>query len=152
MHIEQEVLKRFHEGLLQTDELITVLEHTQTCSFCAEKLMKIDTDDVVQAPAYLKDSIMKRTQMPDIKAKVQIRTTSKRAELFLYSLKTTAAVLGALILLVSVSYVNTSDMMMDQNNKRSESFTIGEQLHEKSNEVVNIMNYFSNRIINGGRN
>ncbi len=47
---------------------------------------------------------------------------------------------------------NTSDIMMDHNNKRSESFTIGEQLHEKSNEVVNIMTYFSNRIINGGRN
>jgi hypothetical protein len=151
MHIEDQVFKRFHVGVLDTEELITVLEHIETCSYCADKLMKIDSGDMEQAPVYLKDNIIKRTQMPDIKAKVKISSTSKKVELLVYSLKTTAAVLGALILLVSISYVNTSSVMHHP-DKVSTSVNWGSELHEKSNEVVNIMNNFSNRIINGGKN
>jgi len=72
--------------------------------------------------------------------------------LFFYSLKTTAAVLGALVLLISISYVNTSARIMDDKDRASTSTSISEQLNETSNEVVNIMTNFSNRIINGGKN
>lgn len=151
MHIDKDILKQFHAGTLDSKELIEVLEHINKCSFCAEQLMEIEENDLIKAPSYIKESINKRVQMPDMRLNNRIKETSKRMELFLYSLKTTAAVVGALMLLISISYINTSNVL---NEKTIDfpSVSISSQLYEKSNEVVHIVNYFSSRIINGGKN
>lgn len=152
MHIEDEVLKKFQKGTLATEELIEVLKHMETCSFCTDRWMEIEDEEMIPAPSYLKEDILKSVHKADVQVNIHLRKTSKKTELFFYSLKTTAAVLGALILLISISYVNTSGRVMDYKDRVSTSTSISEQLNEKSNEVVNIMTYFSNQIINGGKN
>lgn len=152
MHIDEEVLKKFQKRSLGSEELIEVLKHLETCSFCTDRWMEIEDEEMVLAPSYLKEDILKRVHKADVQVNIHLKKTSKKAELFYYSLKTTAAVLGALILLISISYVNTSNRIMDYKDRALTSTSISEQLNEKSNEVVNIMTYFSNRIINGGKN
>lgn len=151
MHIDDKVLQNYHKGILETKELVEVMEHIETCSFCADRLMSIEEEDIIQSPRYLKETILKRTQMPDVKINIHMRNTSKKAELFQYSFKTTAAVIGALILLFSISYVNTSNVM-ERKERVSVSSNLGGQLYEKSNKVIHNINCFSNEIINGGRN
>lgn len=151
MHIEDEKLKQFSQGTLETDEIIKLLEHMKDCSYCTEQFMQIEENNQMKAPVYLKDNILNRTKMPDIKVKTQLKVVSKKTELFFYSLKTTAAVVCALLLLFSVSYVNQSNVL-EQQQRVSVSSDIGSKLYEKSNDIVHIMNYFSNRIMNGGRN
>lgn len=152
MHIEEEVLQRFHEGKLEPDEMILVLEHVGECSFCADKLMQIEEENQLKAPAYLKNNVISRTQMVDIKAKTVLKNTSKKAELFLYGLKTTTAVLGALILLFSISYFTNINGIEGWREEVNVSANLGSELFEKSNEIVSGMTDFSHQIINGGRN
>ena len=152
MHIDDEVLKKFQKGTLDSKELIEVLEHLETCSFCTDRWMNLEKEEMIQSPSYLKEDILKRVHKADVQVNIHIKKTSKKTELFFYSLKTTAAVLGALILLISISYVNTTERLTDYKDKASPSVSISEKLNEKSNEIVNIMTYFSNQIINGGKN
>lgn len=151
MHIENKDLDKFQKGILEPEKIVYILEHTGKCDYCADRLMNIESQELIQAPAYLKDKMIKRTQMLDVKAEVQIKTTSRNVQLFMYGLKTTAAVLGALLLLFSVSQLETTDYM-EHVNKTEASANWSSQLYEKSNDVVDIMNQFSNRIINGGLN
>jgi hypothetical protein len=150
MHIEEEDLKKYHQGLLEPEKLLDLLEHTKTCSYCADRLMNIEDKDIMKAPAYLKENLIKRTKMLDVKAEVQIKITSKKVQLLMYSLKTTA-VLGALLLLFSVSNMKTTEYIENRNQMEATS-NFSNQLLEKSNYVVNIMNDFSNQIVNGGMN
>lgn len=152
MHIEENVLKRFQKGTLSTEETIEALKHLETCSFCSQRWMETDEEEIMQAPSYMKEDILKRVHRTDVQVNIHLRKTSKKTELFFYSLKTTAAVFGALILLFSVSHVNTFDRTMDSSYKASASTSFNEQLNEKSNELVNIMTNFTNQIINGGKN
>ncbi|WP_099468513.1 anti-sigma factor [Konateibacter massiliensis] len=149
MHIEDDKIRKFHRGELNAEEIMNVLEHTDTCSFCADKLMSAEEEEQIEAPAYLKDNLMERIKMPDIKIKEQIKITSKKTELFFYSLKTTAAVVMALLLLASVSHINAAGIL-DYNRNVAPSASVGTQLFDKSNEAANLINDFSNRIINGG--
>lgn len=149
MHIEDEELKKLQKGILEPDRLVYVLEHITTCDYCTDKLMNLEVEEIIPAPAYLKDKMIKRTQMLDVKAEIQIKTTSKQAQLFMYGLKTTAAVLGALLLLFSVGQFKTTSNI-ELMNKTVSTISWSNQLNEKSNYVANIMNQYSNQIINGG--
>lgn len=150
MHIKEEDLRRFHQSTLKPDEVVTVLKHIETCTFCAERLMEMESDSCIHAPSYLKDQLITRTQMVDVKTKVHMKTISKQVELLLYGLKTTAAVIVALILLFSVNTIRIKDVM-DIRNELIISFDCSSQLYEKSNRLVDVMSHFSNRIVDGGR-
>lgn len=152
MHIEANVFKRFQKGTLSTEETIEVLEHLDTCSFCSQRWMEIDEEEIMQAPTYMKEDILKRVHRADVQVNIHLRKTTKKTELFFYSLKTTVAVFGALILLFSISHVNTFDRTMDYRYKASAPTSFSEKVNEKSNELVNIMTNFTNQIINGGKN
>lgn len=151
MHIENEDFNKFHKGILEPKKLVYVFEHIEKCDYCAERFMNIESEDRLEAPAYLKENIIKRTQMLDVKAQVQIKTTSKQVQLLLYGLKTTAAVLGALFLLFSVGQIKTTNYMEYVNNSKATT-SLSNQLSEKSNYVVHVMNQYSNQIVNGGFN
>jgi hypothetical protein len=149
MHIEDEDLIKFHRGKLVQDKLLFILEHTKQCTYCAERLMSIEIEEGLKAPAYLKNNLIKRTHMPDVKTEVQVKKASKNVQLFMYSLKTTAAVLGALILLFSAGNIKIVNYF---ENINLELITVswGNQLDEKTNQITNIMNNLSNVIVNGG--
>ncbi len=148
MHIENEELEKLKKGILEPNRLVCVLEHIEKCDYCADQLMNME-EEIMTAPAYLKDKMIKRTQMLDVKAEIQIKATSKRTQLFLYGLKTTAAVLGALFLLFTVGQVENASNI-ECVNKTVSTANLSNQLNEKSNYIANIMNQYSNQIINGG--
>ncbi|MFA9375188.1 MAG: hypothetical protein ACERKZ_00395 [Lachnotalea sp.] len=152
MHIEIEDLTKFQKGLLEPEKLIMVFEHIEKCNYCAEQLMNLEAEEIIQAPSYLKDRIIKRTQLIDVKAEVKIKETSKKIQLFLYGLKTTAAVLMALLLLFSVGQIKTMDYSSEYLNNTKVTSSLSNQLQEKSNDVASMMNQLSNRIVNGGLN
>jgi len=151
MHIENEELVQFQKGDLDSVRMVELLEHIANCDYCADKLINMESQELMPAPVYLKDQMIKRTQMLDVKAEIHIKTTSKQVQLLLYGLKTTAAVLGALLLLFSVGQIRTAGNIEDVNHVEVTT-SLGNQLNEKSNFVADIMNQYSNQIINGGFN
>lgn len=150
MHIQDEEFNKFHEGVMEPERIVYILEHTKNCDYCAERLMNMNSDEMLVTPTYLKDKMIKRTQMLDVKAEVQIKATSKNIQLLLYGLKTTAAVLGALLILFSVGHINTSNYIETLDTNITSSWC--DKLYDKSNNVVDMMNEYSNKIINGGLN
>lgn len=151
MHIQDEEFRKFHEGVMEPDRIISILEHTKDCDYCAERFMNMKSDEMLVTPNYLKDKMIKRTQMLDVKAEVQIKATSKNVQLLLYGLKTTAAVLGALLLLFSVGHINTTNYV-ETVNKTNISSNWSDKLFDKKDSIVETMNKYSDEIINGGLN
>lgn len=145
MHVEKKDLEAFQKNELGSDEYLDVLEHIKSCDYCAEKLVYLE-EEPMKAPLYLKGQILERTQMLDVQATVQIKKTSKSIQLLLYSLKTVTAVAGALLILFTVSRIDT-DITFEKINIAGK---ITNKLVEGSNQALNFINEFSNQIVNGG--
>lgn len=165
MHIESERLIAYSNNkIVDIKELIDILEHIGTCDYCAGLLAEIESDVKedelhIMAPKYLKAQIIERSEKLDIKAEITVKKTSKNMQLLIYSLKTTAAVIGALILLFSVSNINMDySIPQKQQIEReyqgkenyNEEINISRKIAEKSNEISNTINDISNIILNGG--
>lgn len=165
MHIERERLIAYSKNeITDTKELIDILEHISTCDYCADLIAGIESDLQeaqlnISAPRYLKGQIIERSNKLDVRAEITVKETSKNMQLLIYSLKTTAAVIGALILLFSVSNINMDysipqkqqiEKEYQEKEKYNEEINISRKIAEKSNKISNTINEISNMILNGG--
>lgn len=149
MHLEQEKLEAFQEGSMDTEEWIQFLEHMSICDYCAGQL---DSDKTGQkAPSYLKEQMMQRVQKLDVQTAVTVKRASGKMQLFLYGLKTAAAVLAALIMLFAIPPYDSAPGETAKEPVR-DPWKLTRQIDEKSNELTNLLNKFSYRLVKGNGN
>ena len=65
MHLSKENLESFHKGEMDTQTMIRLLEHADSCDFCLQQLLEKEEDPAnVPAPAYLKGEILSQASSP----------------------------------------------------------------------------------------
>ena len=106
----------------------------------------VEEEGLMQAPANLKDAILRRKDCPDIRVIAGKNRLSSKVELLLYSGKICAAIIWVFILL-NLSNLDFSFLSMDG------YVSITEMVDEKSTDVVDALSTFSNNLLNlGGKN
>lgn len=143
MHLKKEELEKFQKDMLSGEEMIAVLTHVSECDYCAAQLGELQASH--QAPDYLKGQIMARTKTIDHQASAAAGETKKQLQLFLYSLRTAAAVFAAVLVLLLLPLNR-----MPQADEVKVSQRITDQINSKSNEVTGMINKISNLAIDGG--
>lgn len=135
-------------------ELLDFLEHLSSADSGwedPEQTLK-EARSLRPAPAYLKEQILERSQMPDVKLEQSAKATSKQIQLFFYSLKTAAAVGIALLLLSTVSNVDMTAVSQPYPSSAEDtsiSRKFGEQIRENNNKVAGYLNQISNYLLRG---
>ena len=128
-----------------TEEFKTLLEAFEH-DCCDEILAHLSDPQIRPAPKYLKEQIINRTQMPDMQISRQIMQTSARINLLRYTLRTTAAVAGALLILFTVgrleNYIIRTPFYI--------TTKISVKISNGSNQALDFINAFSSQIVNGG--
>lgn len=99
-HILKSEFFAFENDLLNYQEKEKFLEHICSCNYCSDYLSQVMTKDLITAPRHMKDNILKAIKRPEVQIEVKARESSKRMQLFVYSLKVVTATIGALILLI----------------------------------------------------
>lgn len=105
-HTSQSDFDAFKHDLMHQKEKEAFLEHICSCDYCSEQFAISMSDIVIEAPKNMKKNILMATMRPEVQLAIKIKETSKRMELFLYSLKVGAATIVALLILLLT--MNTS--------------------------------------------
>lgn len=108
MHLRNTDIKQFQDNTMNTEEMIRFLEHLDECDFCMERFLDDPSDADISAPSYLKEQILTRAAQPDVQASKAVKQTSRKLQLFYYSLRTAAGVAAALFLLFSLGNTDLS--------------------------------------------
>lgn len=152
-HISTEELSAFHHDRMKQDEKEKFLEHICSCDYCSRLFAESMETELVKAPRDLKENLLREVRRPEIRLAVKAKETSKRLQLFLYSLKVGTATVGALlILLLTIRYNNnlSSDTNETKDNPKkavtSASLTIA--IRENMNSFSSNLLDFSNNIMN----
>lgn len=167
MHIEKNDLKNFQSNTMDTQDMIAFLEHLDQCSFCLDQLIHEEEETCsLTTPVYLKEQILTKAASPDVKAVKAASETSRRMQLFYYSLRTAAGVVAALFLLFTVSQVDFTSIQpkpsvhteTHQPSARPGSshlsdFTqeIGKGISDGTRKFTSYLSDFSNKLVNGGK-
>lgn len=148
-HIYMEEMKSFLHNNMKDDEKEKFLEHICSCDYCSELFAENMYFDVVKAPMNMKDNIMKAVRQPDILLPLKLQEISKRMQLFYYSLKVGAAMIGALILLLLTIGLtsNHTAHSPDLPDKTSYKVSLATVIKENMDSLNNGLQKFSNSII-----
>lgn len=100
-HIPEEIWKAFADNTLLPADYHKLLEHTGSCTWCAERLSKIMEQGPMSIlpPVYLKEQIRERTNSISVQRSVTVRRASRKMQMFWYSLKVSGAVAVSLVVL-----------------------------------------------------
>ena len=163
MHINNNDLSTFQNQEMNTDELIAFLEHLDTCDYCLDQLMNDQSNESPAAPAYMKETIMRRATAPDTQVQKATANATYRMRLFYEGLRTVVGVVLALIMLFSLGQINWVTPQIPESKAESaearrdarESFLnfsdgITGGFSDGSKKVVDYINSISNTITNGG--
>jgi hypothetical protein len=127
------------------------LEHICSCNFCSDQLAAIMGEEMITAPRDLKDNILKATKRPEVQLAIKAKETSKRMQLFLYSLKVGTATIGALLLLVfTMNFSNFSGVgnaPKDFYNSSKDKISMTTTIKDFMDTISNSMLDFSNNIM-----
>lgn len=106
----------------------------------------IEENEMIQAPKNLKEKILQesRNEETQIKTAHKMKKASAKAQFFIYSLKISAAVAAAVLLLVFIDTDSTPAFSMPKQDM--ERKTVVNFLNEKSNEWSGKLNQFSNML------
>lgn len=150
-HICKDEFDLFLEGRMDQNQTITFLEHIGTCNFCADQLEVHMASDMLPAPRNFKDDLLTATKRPEIQLARRAQETSKKMQLFFYSLKVGTAAAGAILLLFLTMYLpDTQDMPKEQPTVKwnDSSFSLTDMLRDNMYKMSDNMLDFSNNIIN----
>lgn len=169
MHIDDENLEKFENNAMNTEDMVAFLEHLDTCDFCLQQFIK-NTEQAgskLTTPVYLKEQILAKAKSPGVKAAKTTAATSRRMQLFYYSLRTAAGVVAALLLLFTIGQmdfeslrsqtVTTAETQWEPQRSPSRnrmydfSRELGQGLSEGTGKVTDYLSEFSNKILNGGK-
>ena len=110
-HISKTDFEAFQCDSMKHDQKVIFLEHVSSCDYCADQFATMMSEVMLEAPKDLKANIIKATKRPEVQLVKTARETSKRMQLFIYSLKVGTATALALLLLMftmnSMDYMNT---------------------------------------------
>ena len=150
-HISEIDLLAFHQNTMDQKEVEKFLEHICSCNFCSDQLAAIMAGEMITAPRDLKDNILKATKRPEVQLAIKAKETSKRMQLFLYSLKVGTATIGALILLVfTMNFSNFSGVgnaPKDFYNSSKDKISMTTTIKDFMDTISNSMLDFSNNIM-----
>lgn len=115
VHLTEADFEKWDQGVLTPEETEKFLAHTAGCAYCGEMWfahMSRKEDQLMEPPAYLADEIMQRVHQPDVVIVQKARTTSKRMQLFLYSLKVSMALAASIYTIFSMDTASL-DLIMN---------------------------------------
>lgn len=154
-HITEKIWIAITEDTISQDDFMQILEHTSECTWCAERLAEalMQEDAASEPPSYLPEQILERTKQLDVQATVTIRQTSKKLQLFLYSLKVGAAVAFSLLILgVTANFQDVSFTQLEMPAaEQEEKETVLKKVSQAADSATEKMNEFADQILNGGK-
>lgn len=170
MHINNSNLTDFQTNRMDTDSMISFLEHLDQCDYCLEQMLE-DQDSREQqapdshfsmaAPAYMKESILNRTNSIQVHAEKKAVEATHRMQLFYEGIRTVVGVALALIMLFSLgqispftsvpgqpaSPISTSSTKQEARDSLHDfSSGITDGLSESSEKLLQYMNSFSSAV------
>ncbi len=168
-HISEEMWIALKQDTLDTDAFMQVLEHTGTCTWCAERLAKVLEGEAFMSetaglpPAYLSEQILDRVKQLDVQAQTVVKQTSRKLQLWLYSMKVGAAVAFSLLLLgVTANFremglpgqsIPGEKGYLEENRLTEEAKedSLLQEISRAADGVTMKMNEFANLLLNGGK-
>lgn len=149
-HLTHDILLNFNQEKLNEEDYMNVLEHISCCNDCAQMFADCFTaTDTLTPPHYLKENIMEEIHHTEetqrlLSSQLQPKL-SLRKQLFFYSLKVSAAMLGALVITFSgLPSRNFSGQKSDfpiMSMSKMSDFT--KSLNEFSTKLINLeVNYY----------
>lgn len=115
IHLTEHDFEAWEQGILSDTQAQVFLMHTANCPHCGDAwlaYMSRHAEALPEPPAYLAQEIIERVHQPDVVIVQKARRTSKRAQLFLYSLKVGVA-LAASIYMIFTMDTQMFDLMMN---------------------------------------
>jgi hypothetical protein len=157
-HITGEDLYAFHHDTMNQKEREAFLEHVSSCSYCSNQFAASMSECLIKAPLDLKANILKATKLPEVQIAAKVKETSKRMQLFLYSLKVgTATVCALLLLLFTMNYskipikLNLPEITAVQmTTETKDNISLSSKMRDKIDTIGNNMLDFTNDIFHGG--
>lgn len=167
MHLDPKDIKYFDSNTMETKEVIAFLEHLDSCDFCLEQITSDKTlSPGIQAPACMKEQILSRAAQTDVQTAKAVKETSRKMQLFYYSLRTAAGVVAALFLLFTMGSIDFSSLLAKDpieieavvsrppqksrpNYLNKFSSHLGRELNKSTSAVSSGLNQITN-FINGG--
>lgn len=106
-HISKTDYIAFQQDCMNRAEKEKFLEHISTCDYCSDQFAAFMSEEIIPAPRDMKENILKASKRLDNQLAAKANETSKRIQLFIYSLKVGTATIGALLLLLlTMNYSN----------------------------------------------
>lgn len=115
IHLTERDMEAWEQGFLSDAQEEAFLRHTACCPHCGDAwfaYMSRRSEALEEPPAYVAEEILARVHDPDVVIAQKARTTSKKVQLLLYSLKVGVA-LAASIYMIFAMDTTTLDLMMN---------------------------------------
>lgn len=143
--------KKPMEILKEQENPCLIIDREMTDAELERFIQLIENEAMLTAPRNLKENILGESKQLGTKIVKQSKTLSVKMQLLLYSLKISAAVVGAIFLL-GVIQIDSSQIAQAVNKpikgQKESTLSVTETLNEKSNAVSNALNNFSSSLIN----
>ncbi len=151
-HISKTDLYAFRHNTMKQEEKEQFLEHVCSCDYCADQFAAMMSEEIITAPKDMKANIMKAVKRPEVILASKAKETSKRMQLFIYTLKVgTATICALLLLLLTMNFPSITDNLnlpLDvpahtSTDDKSLTSTIRDNMDILSSNILN----FSNNIM-----
>lgn len=105
IHLTEHDFEAWEQGILSDTQTQSFLTHTANCPHCGDAwfaYMSRHMEALPEPPAYLAQEIIERVHQPDVVIAQKARRTSKRVQLFLYSLKVGVALAASIYMIFTM--------------------------------------------------
>ena len=105
IHLSEQDFEAWEQGKLSGTQMEEFLTHTANCPHCGDAwfaYMSRHAEALPEPPAYLAQEITERVHQPDVVIAQKARTTSKKVQLLLYSLKVGVALAASIYMLFAM--------------------------------------------------
>lgn len=105
IHLSEQDFEAWEQGRLPDAQMEAFLTHTANCPHCGDAwfaYMSRHAEALPEPPAYLAQEITERVHQPDVVIAQKARTTSKKVQLLLYSLKVGVALAASIYMLFAM--------------------------------------------------
>lgn len=153
-HISQTDFHSFKHNLMNQKDKENFLEHICSCDYCSDQFAALMSEELIEAPKDMKANILKATKRPEVQLAIMAKETSKKMQLFLYSLKVGAATAVALLLLIfSMNVMDLSNKVIPKETVTSTStdddyVPLTAVIRDNMDTISNSVLDFSNNILN----
>lgn len=150
-HISETDFNAFKNNIMNQKDQEIFLEHICSCDYCSDRFVAMMSDEIIEAPKDMKANILRASKRPEVQLAIMAKETSKKMQLFIYSLKVGAATAAALLLLIfSMNIMDLSNSMVP---KETASATTTDDNYVPLTAVIrDNMDTFSNSVLDFSNN